>query len=121
MKNKKRNLVGLFCLDHKIRLYVPGTVNTDQPDPELQQKYVNKAMILFSNCFGGSTEFDAVGAWNSKVTGLVTESIKIVESYATKEQIEDQIDTVLNFATDLKSSMNQEAISLEYDNKLYFI
>jgi hypothetical protein len=114
-------LKGLFSLDHNLRLYIPSTVDTDQPALEEQAAAVTAALTLFSQCFGGSTAYDALGAWSSPAAGLVTEAVKIVEAYATREQVEEHLQTVLAFGQQLKKDMAQEAIAFEYDNKLYFI
>lgn len=117
MQNKK--LAGLFSLDHNIKVYIPSTININQEFDNSQ--YINKALNLFSDLFGGATSYDAMGAWSSPTAGLVTEKVKIVESYATSEAVESGLDQVLEFAQMLKTEMKQDAISLEYDNKLYFI
>jgi hypothetical protein len=117
----KKTLKGLFCLDHNIKLFIPSTVQVDHIDKDLQDKQITLALELFSICFGGATSYEAIGAWNSQTAGLVTESVTIIESYATKEAIEQYLTKVIEHAEALKLAMSQEAISLEYDNKLYFI
>ncbi len=115
----KKTLKGLFSLDHNIKLYIPSTTDVDKKTDNTKQ--VNHTLKLFSDLFGGVTSYDAIGAWNSQEAGLVTEKVKIIESYATKEAVEAGLDKVIKYANKLKKDMSQEAISLEYDNKLYFI
>ena len=119
--NKETNklLKGLFSLDHNIKLYIPTTTNVDQETDT--SDYVHQALQLFGDKFGGATSYDAIGAWTSQERGLVTERVVIVESYATREAVEQNLSLVIEFATKLKTELSQEAISLEYDNKLYFI
>lgn len=117
--NTQKELKGLFCLDHNIKIYIPSTIEVDKTIDNT--KYINQALELFGNSFGGATSYDAIGAWVSQSKGLVTEGVKIVESYATRESIEDHLAGVIEFASRLKTELAQEAISLEYDNKLYFI
>ncbi len=112
-------LKGLFSLDHNIKLYIPSTVEANKPVDNTPQ--VDEALRLFSKWFGGATANRAVGAWNSDKVGLVKEKVTIVESYCTAEQVEEYIGLVVEHGKKLKRDMSQEAISLEYDNKLFFI
>lgn len=112
-------LKGLFSLDHNIKLYIPSTVEANKATDNTKQ--VNETLQKFSTWFGGATANNAMGAWNSDKVGLVTEKVTIVESYCTAEQVEQYIGLVVAHAQHLKKTMSQEAISLEYDNKLYFI
>lgn len=114
----QRQLKGLFCLDHNIRLYIPTTINISEKADTAT--YLDKALHLFSRLFGGSTSYDAKGSWVSN-QNLVIESVQIVESYATKEQVARGLEEVIRFAHKIKTELKQEAVSLEYDNKLYFI
>ena len=112
-------LKGLFSLDHNIKLYIPSTINVNERANSKQ--YITRALESFSNLFGGATSYKAIGAWVSNDHGLVTENVTIVESYATAKQVEQGLQTVLELASTIKHDLRQEAVSLEYDNKLYFI
>jgi hypothetical protein len=116
---KNKTLTGLFSLDHNVRIYIPSTVNVNKKANTA--KLIDKGLTKFSGYFGGATSYKAIGAWQSKDAGLVKEKITIVEAYATSEQIEKHIDKVIAFCEFIKKSLKQEAVSLEYDNKLYFI
>lgn len=119
MTNIQKELKGLFSLDHNIKIYIPSTKDvSEQID---NSEYIKQALELFGASFGGATSYDAVGAWLSQEKGLVTEGVKIVESYATREAVEEHLGSVIVFANKLKKELTQEAISIEYDNKLYFI
>lgn len=119
MKTEIKQLKGLFSLDHNIKIYIPSTIDIDKTVDT--SKHITEGLNLFSSLFGGATKYDAVGAWSSQTRGLVTENIIVIESYATKEQAVAGLDGVVKFAGKLKTELRQEAISLEYDNKLYFI
>ena len=118
MKQLKQ-LKGLIPLNHNVKIYVPSTVNVNKASNNEQQ--VNNLMAVFSQLFGGATTFEAKGAWDSATAGLVVESITIVESYCSEEQLKKGIDTLIIEAKKLRKELKQEAISLEIDNKLYFI
>lgn len=115
----KRLLQGLYNLDHNIKLYIPSTQDINKTTDNSKQ--VKKALELFGGLFGGATEYQALGSWVSDKLGLVVEKVTIVESYATAEQVESGLETVIKHGQKIKKEMNQEAVSLEYDNKLYFI
>lgn len=112
-------LKGLFSLDHNIRIYIPGTDTVNQKIDNTV--YVVMAQKYFSDWFGGATSYDAIGAWNSQQKGLILEGVKIVEAYGTREQVEKHLQKVIEYAQKIKAELHQEAVSLEYDNKLYFI
>ncbi len=114
-----KQLQNLFCLDHNIKLYIPSTNNVNENTDNAE--YIAEGLKLFSDCFGGATSYDASGAWVSNDKGLVLEPVKIIESYATKEATAGGLARVLEFARRIKSELHQEAVSLEYDNKLYFV
>jgi hypothetical protein len=121
MENALTQLTGLFALDHSIRVYVPGTVAVNSATTAAQQAMVEKTLARMSEWFGGATAYDAMGAWMSPAVGLVTEKIRIVEAYCTAEQVEAHLGDVLTFCRNMRDAMSQEAIAMEYDNKLYFI
>ena len=106
-------------LDHNIKLYIPSTINVNKSIDNKQ--YILDTLKLFSSLFGGSTSYKAQGAWDSETQGLIVEDIAIVESYTTSDGIATSLPQVLTYATKLKKELAQEAISLEYDNQLYFI
>jgi hypothetical protein len=115
----QKQLQGLFCLDHNIKLYIPGTANVDKKVDNT--RYVVETQALFSKLFGGATSYDAKGSWVSSERGLVVEGVKIVESYATKEQVNAGLEAVIQQAAKIKRELSQETVSLEYDSKLYFV
>ena len=120
-----KTLNNLICLDNNIKVYIPGTINMNQEIDN--SKYVDIALNLFSGLFGGSNKHSALKL-TEKVTGtwisnkeLIKEKINIVESYCTEKQLKDNISEVIEFCEKLKYDLNQEAISLEVNNKLYLI
>lgn len=119
MNTQQKQLAGLFCLDHNVKLYIPSTIHGDKATDNTP--YITRALVLFSDLFGGATSYDAAGAWNSAKLGLIVENVKIVESYATKEQIQKGLADVIKYAGTLKNELSQESIAIEYDNKLYLL
>lgn len=117
--NATQILQHTFVLDHNIKLYIPTTTNVDIATDT--SEYLQLVLSEFSQWFGGATAYDAVGAWFSGSKGIVTEPVKIIESYATNEAVNNHISDVLALANKIKQELRQEAVSLEYDNKMYIV
>src|SRR3990172_4433137 len=98
-----KTLKGLFNLDHNIKIYIPSTVNVDKTIDT--SRYIDAGMVLLSKCFGGSTSYEAIGAWQSEEKGLVKEKITIIESYATKKQVTDHSDKIISFCEKMKKNL----------------
>ena len=112
-------LKNLIPLDHKVALYVPSLL-PDGTVIENRESYINRVRKLFSSLFGGCTSTKAVGSWVLETGKVQNEGIEVVFSYTT-ELTEESIESVIDLATALKHELKQEAISIEVDNKLYFI
>lgn len=119
MKKENRTLKNLIPLEHNVKIYVPGTVNVNEKTDN--EKYVNETLEKLSGFFGGSTSYNALGCWYSKEAGLIKENIIICESYCKEMKLNKFISAIIDYCEYLKIELNQEAISLEIDNKLYFI
>lgn len=117
--NAKTVLQHTFKLDHNIKLYIPSTDNVNEATDN--SKYIAETLKAFSQWFGGATSYDAIGAWYSGSKGIVTEPVKIIESYATAEAVSQHIAEVLQLAERIKAELHQEAVSLEYDRELYLV
>jgi hypothetical protein len=118
-KNKK-SLKNLFKLSHKVSLYVPtkDKNNIDLP-AELIQKMIDITASKFSEVNGGATSTEALGYWKSVAGELIKEKIVVVFSYSNN--LEKSIEAAIETGEQLKEIANQDAISLEVNNELYFI
>lgn len=112
-------LAGACKLDHRIAIYVPGTVDTDKAADNRQQ--VERVAGEFSRMFGGATANTAAGYWMSENAGLVAESTTIVYAACTAQQLEKHLAEVVELARQIKREMRQEAVSAEIDGTLYII
>lgn len=116
-----KQLKNLFNLSCSVSVYVPSTKNVNEKlSAEAHKEYVDMVLEALSNLFGGATAYDAKGSWVSQ-SGLVLEDIKVCKSYCTSEQLKAGVDKVITLCMELKKELSQEAISLEINNKLYFI
>ena len=117
MNNSK--LQNLFVLSHKVTVYVPATMNDENGAHEIDNThYTNIIAELLASTFGGATSTDAIGYWVSSERGLEKERTKMVFAYA--ESL-DQIDLIIDKCEWLKSELNQDAVALEIDGRMYFI
>lgn len=114
-----KELKGVFSLSHNIKVYIPTTAKVNVTVDTTH--YVTATLEKFGEWFGGATSHVAHGAWLSSELGLIVEPVTIVESYATVDGVNDHIKDVIAWASTIKKELEQEAVSVEYDNKLYFI
>ncbi|HEY7328065.1 MAG TPA: hypothetical protein VH592_10515 [Gemmataceae bacterium] len=108
-------------LSHRIAVYIPSTVNGNEPAPaDLIAKWVKSAKVKFSQLFGGFTAHRAVGGWMSLIHGLVEEPVTVVTSFTDDDGL-DRLGEVEDFAAAVAEALGQEAVTLEIDNSLQFI
>lgn len=115
----KKQVKFTFDLDCCFTVYVPSTRNVnEQTDNNEEVKHV---MRVLSEMFGGATSTEAVGCWISENGQQVLERITKFYSFCTSEQAAENIGRVVGLCEWLKTEMQQEAISLEYNGQLKFI
>ena len=103
----------------RIAIYIPSTYNVNIPIDNTE--IVNNTAEMFSGLFGGSTATESTGYYISESKELISEKVTIVYSYTDKKTFLKNEDKILNYANLIKSEMKQESISIEYQNKLYFV
>lgn len=106
-------------LNNKISIYIPSTINVNQKTDN--KKQINNTCAFLSGLYGGCTSFNAAGCWVGKTGELVKENITIIYAYCTSLQLLKSKKAIINYCRELCREMTQEAISLEINNKLYFI
>lgn len=102
-----------------VKIYVPSTFNIDQKIDNADE--VKRIERFLAKRFGGCTSTKASGSWLSESEEIVSEEITIVYSFCTLKQLYNYKSEVIKECEKLCKRMNQEAISLEINNKLYFI
>lgn len=115
----KRTLKNLIALESNVKIYVPGTKNINEITDN--KKEIENTLTFLSVNFGGSTSYEALGCWQSQNGELIKERVIICESYCHETQLKKNIDSIIDYCETLKKDLNQEAISLEINNKLYFV
>lgn len=106
-------------LDKRVSIYVPSTVNVDHEADN--REMVNRVAEALAGMFGGSTVTEARGAWVSDTAGLVVESVSIVYSNCTQDQLDQYEKQIEALAVMVKTEMVQEAVSVEVDGALYLV
>ena len=116
MNKKLKNLIELSS---SVQIYIPSTIDVNKEIDPI--KYVDETLSYLSTLFGGATSFKAMGCWQSENAGLVKEKVIICKSFCNQSALENHIDSIISYCEKLKDTLSQEAISLEINNKLYFI
>jgi CRP-like cAMP-binding protein len=102
-----------------VGLFIPTTVAVDQQADT--RPYVERALNFLAERFGGATCKEAQGVWNSEVAGLVGETVYLVYTHTTKQDIDKYLDEVIEFTRALKSELKQEAMALEVNQKMTLV
>ncbi len=108
-----------LSLTHALAIFVPSTLDVDQQVDNQQQ--VQSALAFFGHVFGGATSSNADGVWRSEESGLVAEQVTIVRTFVSRRALDEHLDRVIDFATELKRDMKQEAVALSVDNELLLV
>jgi hypothetical protein len=103
---------------HSIAIYIPSTVDVDTVADT--SAWVDSAMSLFSDKFGGATKVDAVGAWLSPDVGLVKENVTRVYTFVQRFKKRD-LESVRWWAFEMMGKLNQEAVLVEIDGEAFFL
>lgn len=108
-------------LSHKIAIYIPSTINGNQPaSADLIAKWVRTSKIKLANLFGGFTAYNSQGGYYSTEHGLIEEKVTIVQSFTDEEGL-TKLDKVKELAVEIANEMNQEVVSVEVDGTLSFV
>lgn len=110
---------GAVELPQRVALYVPSTTDTDKPTDNAAQ--VERVAREFCGWFGGATAQQSAGYWISDTAGLVREAVTIVYAACTAAQLREHLPDVLNLAQQIKAEMQQEAVTITIDQKMYII
>ena len=106
-------------MKNKVSIYVPSTINVSEKIDSAAQ--VNNTCVFLSGLFGGCTSVNTSGCWIDSKNKLVKEEITIVYSFCDNIQFLRNRKKVIAYCKKLCDEMSQECISLEINNKLYFI
>lgn len=103
----------------KVAIYVPSTVNIDVAIDNSDM--VEKTAIFLSDLFGGCTACDVSGYWITDNKKLIKEKPVVVYAYTTEAKAQEAETKIIEYVQEMKKEMQQECISVEYNNRLYFV
>lgn len=106
-------------LTTKIAIYVPSTLDIDKPVDNAEQ--VEKTACFLSDLFGGCTACDVSGYWITDNKKLIKEKPVVVYAYTTEAKAQEAETKIIEYVQEMKKEMQQECISVEYNNRLYFV
>lgn len=106
-----------MTLNNVIKLYIPSNIK-GIVNKELQELYTNKAIELLSLKYGGATLNNTIGAWLDNNNNIVKEDITVVYSYMEDTIISKEI---IEFMEALKNDMQQDAVTIEFNQSMTFI
>ena len=112
-------LKNMFKLSSKITVYIPSTCDINQQADT--KKYIDECAVLLSESFGGATSCEALGYWVSPSAGLVKERSTMVFAYCSDTDLQNKIESVLDFCETMKKELNQDAVAVEINGEMYFI
>lgn len=112
-------LQNMFKLSSKVTVYVPSTCDINKPVDT--SEWVDGCATLLSNCFGGATSTETLGYWTSPTCGLVKERSIMVFAYCSDTDLQEKIETVIDFCEAMKKELKQDAIAMEINGEMYFI
>ena len=115
-----KTLKNCIKLGSQVKIFVPSTIKVFRY-LESKTHWVDEALSLLSDCFGGATSTKALGAWVSSKGDLIKEDVNLVFAYAQEKQLEENIERIYDFCLDMKKQLEQEAIALEVNGNLYLL
>lgn len=107
-----------MTLKHRVALRVPSTYKTDKRiSKQAYEQRVHSVAVTFAELYGGFETSEVSGGWLSPDAKLVTETIKLVQSFA------DKVDepSLLEQAKAWCSEWEQEAVLIEIDGVAHFV
>lgn len=108
-------------LDKFVSVYVPSTQHAKAITRAAHKHAVQHVAAAFSKVLGGATAYPARGYWQSESAGLIEESITIVRSYYVPGQAAEALELCHALAIDLKSTLQQEAVTIETNDGIEFV
>jgi CRP-like cAMP-binding protein len=102
-----------------IGIYVPTTIAVNQQADT--HACLDKTLAFMGQLFGGATSHQVQGVWGSQSADLVSETIFIVRSYVTRNDLDCHLPSVIEYVESLKQELKQEAMAIEVNQRLMLI
>lgn len=104
---------------HQVSVFIPTT--TDINKVVDTSDYVRKTLVFFGEKFGGATSSQAQGVWNSDTLGIVNETVHVIVTYTTEDDLSRSVDEIIEFVKNIKNELSQEAMAIEINKKMILI
>ncbi|HSD82449.1 MAG TPA: hypothetical protein VLG46_01245, partial [Anaerolineae bacterium] len=114
-----REVYRRLSLTHVIGIFIPSTIDVNRAVDNTPQ--VQATLSFLGDLFGGAISNQGHGVWRSEESGLVAEQVTVVRAFVSKKSLEKHLDEVVEFATNLKKEMKQEAVAIDVDNQLVLV
>lgn len=113
-------------LTQYVAIYVPSTDHSREDgkaDPKARVSALNQIGSILSDKFGGFTQSEAVGGWNSDKLGLVREHVTIVKAFYDGSQTNptEAVQLAEQIARKVCKLFHQEAVTVETEKGIEFI
>lgn len=108
----------IIPLDHQVKIYIPSKTKEGK---RIKNRNIPHYQSAIASIFGGGTSYKAEGIWKNSAGELMQEKITVIQSYTTQEGLGNGMEKLLNLLQDMKIALNQETISLEVNNELFFL
>ena len=102
-------------------IYVPTTDFDKKIGKKEVKRRIEEAEKWLSKTFGGYTQVKAVGGWVNQNGKLVKEQVYKVIVYSDRASFKKNQQALLRKLAEWKRKWNQDILSYEYENDLYFI
>ena len=107
-------------MKNSIAIYVPSTIHNIPADPETVKMVRTTAKRNLAITHGGYTEYQTCGGWLGEHNELIEETTFRVVTFCSEIKISD-LKNLIQLARWIKERMEQEAVTIEINNQLYFI
>lgn len=107
-------------MNRQVAIYVPSTINGNEPAGQLFERFAQEAKRLFANLFGGFTAYPAIGGWVNDQGNMIEENVMVIQAYCN-ELDASALYSLRRFAELMAADMGQECVSLAVDGNLEFV
>jgi hypothetical protein len=104
---------------HHLTLFIPSVNRQGKIPLRIRHEMLDNLRRSFCQTFGGITEWQAMGHWNSS-NGMVKERITLIRIYFNGD-LQGIMDTVNELCNWMKRILKQDKIALEIDSKFFLI
>ena len=111
----------MTTLEHSVSVYVPSVDRKgDKLIREQRKSVTNNVRNTLTRRYGGTTSFQALGSY-SNGSDTVTETVTIVKSFVSSEQLQEATQTCIQLAEIVKAQLEQDSVAVQIDERLLLV